>query len=135
MMPFSCGYADSRPWVSWKDFWSSSLPYATLTSFMFLYCGLLSSSFMYLIHVFWFVRKAIFKPFLICAFGFAVPDDVLAPPDVLVLLLLVEPQAARTTIATTAVHAARPRRAIRVTSRRDMLLSSEMTGIWGEWAY
>src|SRR3569833_1481518 len=59
MMPFRTGYAWSRPWVCWKDFWSSSSPKATLTSVMPEYSGLASSSFMYLIQVFWLVAFAV----------------------------------------------------------------------------
>src|SRR4051794_17083407 len=55
MMPFRSGYACSRPCVSSKDFWSSSLPYAVLTSLSFEYSGFESSSFMNLIQVFWLV--------------------------------------------------------------------------------
>src|SRR5215211_2333223 len=59
MMPLRFGYAWMRPWVSWKDFWSSSSPYATLTSFMSLYLGSLSVSFITLIQAFWFVAFAV----------------------------------------------------------------------------
>ena len=59
MMPFRFGYAWIRPCVSWNDFWSSSSPYATLTSFMSLYLGFFSVSFITLIHAFWFVALAV----------------------------------------------------------------------------
>src|SRR3954469_22942432 len=52
---FSFGYDWSRPWASWNDFWSSSLPYAVLTSLSLLYSGFFSSSFITAIQAFWFV--------------------------------------------------------------------------------
>src|SRR5919112_2502116 len=51
----SLGYDCSRPWASWNDFWSSSLPYAVLTSLSLLFSGLASSVFMTSIQEFWFV--------------------------------------------------------------------------------
>src|SRR5690242_8736006 len=54
-MTFRFGYDCSRPWASWNDFWSSSLPYAVLTSLSFAYSGFFSSSFMTAIQAFWFV--------------------------------------------------------------------------------
>src|SRR4051812_32073418 len=54
-MTFSFGYDCSRPWASWNDFWSSSLPYATLTSWSLLYSGFFSSSFITAIQEFWLV--------------------------------------------------------------------------------
>src|SRR6266545_6404140 len=55
MMPFRSGYEESRPWVSWNDFWSSSLPYATVTSWILAYSGFFSSCFISSIQAFWFV--------------------------------------------------------------------------------
>src|ERR1041384_5232286 len=52
---FRFGNDCSKPWASWNDFWSSSLPYAVLTSFSFEYSGLASSVFMTSIQAFWFV--------------------------------------------------------------------------------
>src|SRR4051812_24209788 len=49
------GYDCSRPWASWNDFWSSSFPYAILTSFSLLYSGFLSSSLATAIQAFWLV--------------------------------------------------------------------------------
>src|SRR5687768_6342045 len=68
---FRFGYDCSRPCASWKDFWSSSLPYATLTSLSLLYSGFVSSSFMIAIQAFWLV-----------AFGVADSTAISpAPPD------------------------------------------------------
>ena len=49
------GYDCSRPWASWNDFWSSSLPYTVLTSLSLLFSGLASSASMTSIQAFWFV--------------------------------------------------------------------------------
>ena len=54
MMPFRFGYACSSACVSFAESVGLSLPYAVLTSFMFLYFGFFSAAFMNLIHVFWF---------------------------------------------------------------------------------
>src|SRR5579885_762156 len=70
MMPFRFGYCWSRASVWLKLVWSSSLPYAILTSCIFGY--FVSSCFMKPIQVFWFVavlaaeRIAIWPVLLIC---------------------------------------------------------------------
>src|SRR5919107_3296657 len=59
MMPLRSGYDRSRPWVSVNDFWSSSLPYAVVTSWMPLYWGFFSSVFISAIHAFWLVALGV----------------------------------------------------------------------------
>src|SRR4051812_26475393 len=54
-MTLRFGYDWSRPCASWNDFWSSSLPYAILTSLSLLFSGLASSVFITSIHAFWLV--------------------------------------------------------------------------------
>src|SRR5690242_18306722 len=59
MIPLRSGYDESRPWVSWNDFWSSSLPYAMVASWILLYSGFCNSFFIRSIQVFWLVALGV----------------------------------------------------------------------------